>query len=129
MGYNSINTICKISQKRAIIGAVLVGCGASEFFTQDLEDFAERVNAETEQKSQTKSSDKTDNSGGLKRDELMEQSTGIMQSLGWNKIVASAFAEKVTGKKIRAQMSNAELSKLIAAMLLELEKINQQKAS
>lgn len=32
------NTICKISQKRALIAAVLVVCGASEFFSQDMED-------------------------------------------------------------------------------------------
>ncbi|MFB2836865.1 hypothetical protein [Floridanema evergladense] len=121
--WNSQNTICKIAQKRCLVAAVLIGVGASEFFTQDLEDFRERV----EQESQAKTSEKPDNSGELERDELMEQSTGIMQSLGWNKIIASAFAEKVTGKKIRAQMSNAELSKLIAAMLAEQEKL--QKAS
>ena len=35
--YDLTNTICKIAQKRALVAAVLNSCGASEFFTQDLE--------------------------------------------------------------------------------------------
>jgi hypothetical protein len=35
--FDLTNTICKIAQKRALIAAVLSSCGASEFFTQDLE--------------------------------------------------------------------------------------------
>ena len=35
--YDLTNTICKIAQKRALVAAVLSSCGASEFFTQDLE--------------------------------------------------------------------------------------------
>lgn len=123
--YNSINTICKMSQKRAMVGAVLVGCGASEFFTQDLEDFAERVNAEPEPKPQPKA----DNSGDLTKQELIDQSTGILEQLGWTKLVASKFAEKITGKKVRSEMSIAELNKLIAGMLQELEKIQAKQAS
>jgi hypothetical protein len=36
--YDLTNTICKIAQKRALVAAVLSSCGASEFFTQDLDD-------------------------------------------------------------------------------------------
>ena len=35
--YDITNTICKMAQKRALLAAVLCSCGASEFFTQDLE--------------------------------------------------------------------------------------------
>jgi hypothetical protein len=35
-----VNTIDKMAQKRAIIAAVLLGCNASEYFTQDIEDYA-----------------------------------------------------------------------------------------
>ena len=35
--YDLTNTICKIAQKRALVAAVLNCCGASQFFTQDLE--------------------------------------------------------------------------------------------
>lgn len=33
-----VNTIQKMAQKRAMVAAVLIGCNASEFFTQDMED-------------------------------------------------------------------------------------------
>lgn len=35
--YDLTNTVCKIAQKRAMVAAVGGSCGASEFFTQDLE--------------------------------------------------------------------------------------------
>lgn len=35
------NTILKMAQKRALIAAVLIGVNASEFFTQDMEDFVD----------------------------------------------------------------------------------------
>jgi hypothetical protein len=37
------NTILKMSQKRAYVGAVMTGCNASEFFSQDLEDMAKET--------------------------------------------------------------------------------------
>ena len=36
--YDLTNTVCKIAQKRALVAAVLSSCGASEFFTQDIEE-------------------------------------------------------------------------------------------
>ena len=38
--FDLTNTVCKIAQKRALVAAVLSSCGASEFFTQDLEGMA-----------------------------------------------------------------------------------------
>lgn len=40
--FDTINTVEKMSQKRAIISAVLLAVNASEFFTVDLEDFADK---------------------------------------------------------------------------------------
>lgn len=37
------NTIQKIAQKRAYVGAILIATGGSEFFTQDIEDLAGTV--------------------------------------------------------------------------------------
>lgn len=37
------NTLCKMAQKRAMVAAVLVATGASEFFTQDIEDWQDIV--------------------------------------------------------------------------------------
>ncbi|HML21846.1 MAG TPA: hypothetical protein PKD09_09370 [Aggregatilinea sp.] len=39
--HSQINTMVKIAHKRAFVGAVILVTGASEFFTQDLEDFDE----------------------------------------------------------------------------------------
>jgi hypothetical protein len=39
--YSVVNTVCKMAQKRALVAVVLISCGASEFFTQDLEDYPE----------------------------------------------------------------------------------------
>ncbi|MCZ2077928.1 MAG: hypothetical protein LC130_23355 [Bryobacterales bacterium] len=36
--FSLVNTIDKMAQKRALIAATLIGCNASEFFTQDLDD-------------------------------------------------------------------------------------------
>lgn len=37
--YSLVNTIDKMAQKRALVAAVLIGTGASEYFTQDVEDY------------------------------------------------------------------------------------------
>ncbi|MGB3205466.1 MAG: hypothetical protein WBB28_10790 [Crinalium sp.] len=41
--FDQVNTLQKMAQKRAFVGAVLIACNASEFFSQDLDDIAERV--------------------------------------------------------------------------------------
>jgi hypothetical protein len=46
--FDSVNTICKMAQKRALVAAVLVATGASEFFTQDMEDLADRFDQDPE---------------------------------------------------------------------------------
>lgn len=38
-----VNTVLKMSQKRALIAAVLIVTGVSEFFTQDIEDYVDAV--------------------------------------------------------------------------------------
>lgn len=113
--FNSINTICKLAQKRAMVGAVLIGCGASEFFSCDLEDLANP----TEEK--PKQSDR--------KDELIQQVYAIKEQLNWSKTVAIAFAQKTVGKRSTSEMSIAQIETLIGAMLQELSKIGSQKAS
>ena len=39
---DQVNTIQKMAQKRSLVGAVLIAVNASEFFTQDVEDFPAR---------------------------------------------------------------------------------------
>lgn len=43
--YDAVNTVQKMAQKRALVAAVLITTGASEFFTQDVEDL-QTVNVE-----------------------------------------------------------------------------------
>jgi hypothetical protein len=38
--YKTMTAFCKMAQKRALVGAVLSSCGASQFFTQDIEEIA-----------------------------------------------------------------------------------------
>ena len=42
---DQVNTIQKIGQKRSLVAAVLIAVNASEFFTQDIEDFPPRAGA------------------------------------------------------------------------------------
>lgn len=39
--YTLVNTILKMAEKRALVAATLIGCNASDYFTQDMEDLAE----------------------------------------------------------------------------------------
>lgn len=39
------NTVSKMSQKRAFVGAIILATGASDFFTQDLEDYDDKPGA------------------------------------------------------------------------------------
>lgn len=43
--FDLVNTVQKMAQKRALVAAVLVTVGASELFTQDLEDFEDQLDA------------------------------------------------------------------------------------
>lgn len=38
--FDQVNTLLKMAQKRALVAATLIACNASEFFTQDTEDWA-----------------------------------------------------------------------------------------
>lgn len=38
--FDQVNTLLKMAQKRALVAATLIACNASEFFTQDIEDWA-----------------------------------------------------------------------------------------
>ena len=44
--HDQINTLKKMAQKRAFVGAVLLATGASEYFTQDLEDYDKHLSLE-----------------------------------------------------------------------------------
>lgn len=62
------NTLMKMSQKRAMVGATILAVGASDFFTQDMEDFGDNegtVPPKAESKSQFVSDDRSQKIKGL----------------------------------------------------------------
>jgi hypothetical protein len=62
------NTLMKMAQKRAMVGATILAVGASDFFTQDLEDFGDNegtIPAAEEPKSQFADDDRTKKIKGL----------------------------------------------------------------
>ena len=44
--HDQVNTVLKMAQKRSFVGAVLLTTGASEFFTQDVEDYGQHLGQE-----------------------------------------------------------------------------------
>jgi ribosomal protein S27AE len=92
--FDSVNTICKMAQKRATIAAVLVAVGASEFFSHDLED-----DAEEEPKPKAKGNFPT----------LIEQTTVELQRLGWSNAQGRLYLQETFNKNTRAELTDAEL--------------------
>lgn len=50
--FDLVNTLQKMAQKRALVAATLIGVNASEFYTQDMEDFADHSAPSQEQEAQ-----------------------------------------------------------------------------
>ncbi len=65
---DQVNTVLKMAQKRALIAATLLGVNASEFFTQDLEDFEAGTGPTPEAKKSTKPPKQTGQTDREKRD-------------------------------------------------------------
>jgi hypothetical protein len=57
---DQVNTIQKMSQKRSLVGAVLLAVNASEFFTQDVEDMYFNANAARDASAATDETDMAD---------------------------------------------------------------------
>ncbi len=65
---DQVNTVLKMAQKRALIAATLLGVNASEFFTQDLEDFEAGTGPTSEAKKSTGAPKQTGQTDREKRD-------------------------------------------------------------
>lgn len=92
--YDLANTIAKIGQKRAMVAAVLVAVGASEFFTQDLEDLPQQQHFNPHYKDLAP---------------LMEQTTQEVNRLGWTNGQARLYLQETFGKSTRAELTETEL--------------------
>lgn len=98
--YDLTNTICKIAQKRAMVSAVLVAVGASQFFTCDLEDI------EPDEKPTQKPTQKpTPSSANL----LIEQTTVELKRLGWTVPQGRLYLQETYNKTNRSELTETEL--------------------
>lgn len=100
--YEMVNTIDKMSQKRALIAAVLITCGVSEFFSQDLEDWAQTVNGAGD--------DPTE------KQVLVKKVRKKIQGLGWTLEKAQRFSKQHFGVTGSQQLSVKQLNELLAKL-------------
>lgn len=97
--FDLTNTICKIAQKRAMVSAVLVAVGASQFFTCDLDD------AEPDEKPPTqKPTQKPTPSSNL-----IEQTTAELKRLGWTVPQGRLYLQETYNKTSRSELTEIEL--------------------
>lgn len=105
--FNSQNTICKMAQKRALVAAVLVACGASEFFTQDMEDFEANLNNNPKDEQQCK--------------EARAKIYAARDKLGWSNEEARKFASETVGATHTDKMSLDQLLQLLEKMQAQVQ--------
>lgn len=98
--FDLTNTIVKIAQKRAMVAAVLVVAGASEFFTQDIEDF------EPEIKSAKAPEPKVNT-------DLLDATTSEIKRLGWSGERGKVYLKSKFGKAARSQLTESELQQFL----------------
>lgn len=102
--FGLVNTIDKIAQKRSLIAAVLITCGASQFFTCDIEDLLP-TSSESHEKQV-----------------LVHKVGELVKSLGWSTEQAQDYLSQNYGVRGRHQLTLNQLSQL----LTQLTKIKNQ---
>lgn len=99
-----VNTILKMAQKRALVAAVLIATGASDYFTQDVDDFTEGEFHET---AKTEHPKKSNGNGSQKVHP-------IFQAWIENKVVENAFeAANVNGKYLKLDLDKTALDEAV----------------
>lgn len=106
--YDLVNTICKISQKRALISAVLVAVGASEFFAQDLDPTEESDSPLHLSPTSTGNKNKP-----RPNSQLIDQTTEELKRLGWSNQQGQAYLKKYFNVTTRAQLTPMQLQQFL----------------
>lgn len=104
---DQVNTIQKMSQKRSLVGAVLLAVNASEFFTQDIEDLHFNANAVAREASTETS-------------EVAEEIRAACRALGKTEEQLAGWLRKKYGAGGLAQLTDAdrrEVRALLQGML------------
>ena len=97
--YDLVNTPDKMAQKRAMVSAVLVTCGASGYFDQDLEDWQHTINGTQEDPNA--------------KDAVIARVGEIIKQLGWSVEQAQGYLKQHYGVTGRKQLSLQQLNQLI----------------
>ena len=100
--FDLVNTIDKMAQKRSLVAAVLITCGASEYFTQDLETWMETVSA-------------TDTNSDEKQ-LLINQVGELTALLGWTTERSQSYLKQSYGVTGRKQLSVKQLGQVVQAL-------------
>ena len=96
--FDLVNTIDKIAVKRALVSAVVISCGLSSYFTQDIEDWQQMVNGAE---------------GSKEKDAAVAAVGVLIQQLGWSIDQAQGYLKQHYGVSGRKQMSVKQLHELI----------------
>jgi len=111
--YDKDNTICKMAQKRAMVGATLTACAASDIFTQDVEDMKIDVAEESPEPAPEKkpaakkpaakrSPTKPTTKGGADQKDY-QKAVELFTELNFSKEAAKNFLENLTGRNMATE--------------------------
>ena len=102
--FELVNTIYKMAQKRALVAAVLVTCGASEYFTQDLETWEQTISGAVDSK---------------EKETAIATVGELITNLGWSIDQAKRYLKNHYGVVGRKQLSLSQLTELIERLEAE----------
>jgi hypothetical protein len=117
---DQVNTIQKMATKRALIAAVLIAVNASEFFTQDVEDFPPRA-----PRPRDAATDAAAARDGARFDEgevLEGEILGVCHLLGGTEEQLSAWLAKKYGAARLSELTVAQKTELLALLNERLAK-------
>lgn len=134
--FSLVNTIDKMAQKRALIAATLIGCNASEFFTQDLDDMpnfgtvrGDVIEAEIVEETPSKPTNNNSQKSEPPADQPPESSAfshwyddpgkraTVLSLLSKKYTVTESEAAKLVGKPLREFASGKEAALAVEAAL------------
>lgn len=95
--YDVVNTVDKIAQKRAFVGAVLLACGASDYFTQDLEDLPAEVIAEVDE---ADNEPRTERTVDVEAAGYTQEIVRLLTAAGMKPLGVNAYVKGLIGKPL-----------------------------
>lgn len=106
--FDLVNTIDKMAVKRALVAAVVVSCGLSSYFTQDIEDWQQTINGTVEDSKEKESA--------------IARVGELIKELNWSIDQAQSYLKQHYGVSGRKQLSLSQLNELIERLESESSK-------